>query len=200
MLCRALVVAGKAYAPRKLGDLRLVPNASTIVQRLKDAGFLVVVVTNQPDIGNGLSSLDLVEEMHRRLRERVAVDGILMCPHRQTDRCSCRKPKPGMLLTAARRYGIDLSRSFMVGDRTSDVEAGRNAGCRSVFIDRGYAEGGPSDVEARTGSLQGAAAYILSCVHQSRVMGGRGPRVKSKHFMTTSAHRTSPSTRMGKTT
>lgn len=162
VLCRPLIVEGKAYAPKKLSDFRLVPNASKSVQRLKDAGLVVVVVTNQPDVGHGLVSIEVVEAIHRRLQERVPVDAILTCPHRQTEGCDCRKPLPGMLLTAARRFQIDLSRSFMVGDRTSDVEAGRSAGCRTIFIDRHYAEGGPSKVDARARSLQAATAYILS--------------------------------------
>lgn len=162
VLCRPLIVAGKAFAPKTLSDFRLVPNASKSVQRLKDAGFIVVVVTNQPDVGHGLVSMEVVEAMHRRLQERVPVDGILTCPHRQKEGCDCRKPLPGMLLTAARRFQVDLSRSFMVGDRTSDVEAGRSAGCRTIFIDRHYAEGGPLEVDARARSLQAATAYILS--------------------------------------
>ena len=138
------------------------PNASRSVQRLRDAGYVVVVVTNQPDIGNGLVDAGVVEEMHRRLRERVAVDAILVCPHGQSARCDCRKPRPGMLVTAAKQLQIDLATSYMVGDRASDVDAGRMAGCHTIFIDRHYAEGGPDCVDATAGSLQDATAYILS--------------------------------------
>lgn len=162
VLCRALIVSGKGYAPRTLADFRLVPNASKSVQSLKDAGYLVVVVTNQPDIGNGLVSAAVVEQMHQRLRERVPVDAIFTCPHAQTAGCECRKPKSGMLRDAAQALNIDLPRSFMVGDRASDVQAGRSAGCRTVFIDRKYAEPPPTNADALVRSLGGAAAFILS--------------------------------------
>jgi len=161
VLCRPLMRAGRAYAPRRFDDFRLVPNASRSVQSLKEHGYVVVVVTNQPDIGNGLVGADIVEQMHQRLRARVSVDAVLTCPHRPSDDCDCRKPRPGMLLSAARSHEIDLSRSFMVGDRASDVEAGRRAGCRTVFIDRRYAEAGLDRADVTVRSLQGAAAYIL---------------------------------------
>ncbi len=162
VLSRPLIRARKSYAPRLLRDFKLVPNAAESVRRLKDAGFLVVVVTNQPDIGSGHVGAEVVEQMHDRLRERVAVDAILMCPHSQTDGCECRKPGPGMLLAAAKQYRIDLSRSYMVGDRPSDISAGRSAGCRTVFIDRRYAEGGAPDANFQVRSLQAAVTQILS--------------------------------------
>lgn len=164
VLNRAELRDGKAFAPRDPRDFRLLPKAAAAVDRLKAAGFLVIVVTNQPDIGNGLVDEAAVAAMHARLRERVAVDDIRVCPHRQTLGCDCRKPRPGMLLAAARDHRIDLARSVMVGDRLSDVAAGAAAGCRTVFIDRRYAETRrpfptPPSLVAR--SLPAAVAAIL---------------------------------------
>ena len=131
---------GRSFAPHRLADFRLYEGASQSLAAMKDAGFRLVVVTNQPDVGSGQVDRAVVEEMHRRLNELLPVDAIEACYHRQTDDCDCRKPKPGMLRSAAKRLGIDCTRSFMVGDRASDVEAGRSAGCRTIFIDLGYVD------------------------------------------------------------
>jgi D-glycero-D-manno-heptose 1,7-bisphosphate phosphatase len=131
---------GRSFAPRRLEDFRLYPEAAASLQRLKRAGFLLAVVTNQPDVGNGLIPRSEVDAMHEIMMRELPVDGVKACFHRQGDHCDCRKPKPGMILEAAGELGIDLMKSFMVGDRSSDVEAGRAAGCSTVFIDLGYAE------------------------------------------------------------
>jgi D-glycero-D-manno-heptose 1,7-bisphosphate phosphatase len=102
-----------------------------------------VIVTNQPDVAKGLIAPETLSAMHARLALRLDPDAIEVCPHDQAAGCDCRKPKPGMLLRAAARLRIDLSRSFMIGDRMSDIEAGQTAGCRCIFVDRGYREGKP---------------------------------------------------------
>jgi D-glycero-D-manno-heptose 1,7-bisphosphate phosphatase len=140
VLCRTHVVDGKSYAVRRLADFRLFPGTVAAVNKLRVAGYRIVVVTNQPDIGNGLVEASVVDAMHARLAERIAPDAIEVCPHRQDEDCSCRKPKPGMIVSAAQRLGIDLPASVMVGDRWSDIVAGREAGCYTVFLNRGYRE------------------------------------------------------------
>jgi len=129
--------------PRRLADFRLYPDAAASLQRLKQAGFLLAVVTNQPDVGNGLTLRSEVDAMHEIMTRELPVDSVKACFHRQGDHCDCRKPKPGLILQAAGELGIDLVKSFMVGDRSSDVAAGRAAGCTTVFIDLGYAEPAP---------------------------------------------------------
>jgi len=129
---------GRSYAPQSMQDFRFYPDALASMERLKRAGFLLVVVTNQPDVGAGLIPRAVVDAMHDRLARELPIDAIKTCPHTKTDHCPCRKPKPGMILEAARELGIDLARSFMVGDRSSDVDAGRAAGCATIFIDLGY--------------------------------------------------------------
>lgn len=161
VLSRSLVREGKPYAPRALKEFRLLPRAAVSVKRLQSAGFLVVVTTNQPDIGNELVSRSVVDSMNDQLKRRTSVDDIEMCPHRQDEGCSCRKPKPGMLLKAAQRHGIDLKRSFMVGDRASDIAAGEAVGCRSVFIDRRYRESPPHAPNSIVRSLTAAVDLII---------------------------------------
>ena len=153
---------GKPYAPRRLRDFRLLPGVPKAVAALKRAGFLVVVVTNQPDIGHGLVQASVVEAMHARLRARVAVDDIRVCPHRQDEGCACRKPKPGMLIAAARRWNIDLRRSYMVGDRDGDVIAGNTAGCYTLLINRHYSEPRRAAPDRIVRSLPAGVRFILA--------------------------------------
>ncbi len=155
------VVNGKPYAIRDLAALKLLPGVADATDRLKSAGFALVVVTNQPDIANGKVAAETVEAMHDDLRNRLPLDAIYCCPHSQGAGCDCRKPEPGMLTRAAKEHALDLARSFMVGDRKSDVEAGRRAGCRTVFIDCGYAEGPPATCDATVRDLPEAANWIL---------------------------------------
>jgi len=154
---------GRSFAPLSLDEYRCYPDAAACLQRLKQAGLALVVVTNQPDVGAGRVSRDIVEEMHRRLAERMPVDAIKACFHTEQDRCTCRKPRPGMFFTAARELGIDLATSFMVGDRRSDIEAGAAAGCRTVFIDLGYTTEKPPDRPNQVvKTLAEATTWILS--------------------------------------
>jgi D-glycero-D-manno-heptose 1,7-bisphosphate phosphatase len=153
---------GRSYAPRRLADYHLYDDASACLQRLKAAGFSLVVVTNQPDVGYGLVDLAVVEEMHRRLAAALPVDAIKVCYHRQSDGCDCRKPKPGMLCAAAAELAIDCSRSFMIGDRGSDIEAGRSVGCIGILIDLGYREELHVSPEYRVSSLPEATEIVLA--------------------------------------
>jgi D-glycero-D-manno-heptose 1,7-bisphosphate phosphatase len=144
VLVRAEMRDGKSHAVRRLEDFRLLPGASEAVRALHDHGFLIVAVTNQPDIGNGLVTAEV------------------LCPHRQADNCACRKPKAGMLTAAAARFSIDFSASFMVGDRCSDIVAGRAVGCYTVFVDRGYDRCTDVKPDAVVRSLRQAVQHILS--------------------------------------
>ena len=164
VLNRSLVRGGKPYAPRHASEFRLLPGSRISVEYLKGCGLLVVVVTNQPDIGNGLVAPEEVAAMNLRLRDRVPVDDVLVCPHSQGEGCSCRKPKPGMLLEASRRYDIDLGKSFMVGDRGGDIAAGRAAGCTTIFINRRYAEPLTETPDYVARNLPDAVRIILSLI------------------------------------
>ncbi len=128
---------GQSVAVRRLEDFTMYADALESVRRVKALGAITLVATNQPDVGNGFVDRAIVEDMHHRLRLMAPVDAIYACYHTRADNCGCRKPKPGMLLTASHDLGIDLQRSVMVGDRASDVAAGHAAGCRTILIARG---------------------------------------------------------------
>jgi D-glycero-D-manno-heptose 1,7-bisphosphate phosphatase len=154
---------GRSFAPTRLEDFNFYPEASEALLRLRKAGYLLVVVTNQPDVGRGLIATEIIDEMHRRLRASLPVDSIKVCCHTQDQQCRCRKPKPGLLLEAADELGISLRDSYMVGDRASDVEAGRAAGCQTVFIDLGYTnEKKPDNPSLVVTSVAQAADVILA--------------------------------------
>jgi len=153
---------GRSFAPRNLHDFRIYPGAAESARRLKEAGYTLVVVTNQPDVGNGLVDRSVVEKMHEKLLAAMPIDAIEVCYHTNADDCDCRKPKPGMLLRAAERMGLDCSRSLMVGDRWSDVEAAKAAGCKSVFIDLNYRDRRPEQPDFVVSSFTQAVELILS--------------------------------------
>ena len=158
----ALVRDGKPYSPANLAELELAPQAKEALRELKAQGFKLLVVTNQPDVAKGITTRAVVEEIHRKLASELPVDDIFVCYHKDGDGCDCRKPKPGMILEGARKYDVDLAESFMIGDRWRDMEAGQNAGCRTIFIDGGYEERQPArPADARVHSLREAADWIL---------------------------------------
>jgi len=161
VLTRSLVRDGKAYAPRTLEEFEILPDAGEACDLMKKAGYLLIVVTNQPDVGRGLVSFAIMEEMHRLLRRALPLDEILSCTDPSETPGPRRKPAPGMLLEAAAKWDIDFGASFIVGDRKSDVEAGSAVGCRGLFIDRHYRESKPSHPSATCGSLLEAACWIL---------------------------------------
>jgi D-glycero-D-manno-heptose 1,7-bisphosphate phosphatase len=153
---------GLPVGPLSIDDFRLIDGVGEAVARLKAAGFAVIVVTNQPELARGRLSPELLDQMHARLRLRVPVDAIYVCPHVDDDKCNCRKPNPGMLISAADEHGIELSRSYMVGDRWRDVEAGKAAGCRTVLVDCGYPEQQKSPPDYVVNSLGEAVTTILT--------------------------------------
>jgi D-glycero-D-manno-heptose 1,7-bisphosphate phosphatase len=164
VLNRTDVVDGVPKPPRTVDDFTLLPGVEEACAALGAHGFLLIVVTNQPDIARGAQTLDVIERMHGELRRRLPVDDIYMCPHDDHHNCACRKPRPGMLVAAAAVHGIDLARSVMVGDRDRDVEAGRAAGCRTVFVDGGYGKRPVPDADLTVRSLREAVPWIISQV------------------------------------
>ncbi len=158
---RAVVRDGKPYPPDSVEQLEILPGVADALLRLRAAGFLNIVVTNQPDVATGKQRREVVEAMHDRLGTALAIDGIEVCYHVDADACACRKPKAGMLLKAAADHGIDLARSSLVGDRWRDVGAAHAAGCHAYFIDCGYREKQPEKPYVAVESLPAAADLIL---------------------------------------
>ena len=161
VLNRSTLRNGQPYAPTSLEAFHLLPGVAEAVGDLRQAGFRLIVVTNQPDIATGKISREILDQMHKKLLAWLPLDEIKACCHVDKDQCACRKPKPGMLLEAATKWSIDLPRSFMVGDRWRDVSAGKTAGCKTIFIDYGYAETQIHQPDFVVSSLSEAAKIIL---------------------------------------
>ena len=164
VISRALERDGLPYPPTSLGEFQIFSEVPEACRRLKQAGFLLVVVTNQPDVGRRTLKKEIVEAIHAEMCRQLPMDRVEVCYHPgkgQSD-CDCRKPKPGMLLRAAKELGIDLAQSWMVGDRWRDIDCGHAAGCRTIFIDRGYAEALKQQPNFRVKNLLEAAEIILA--------------------------------------
>ncbi len=160
---RAVVRDGKPFPPAGIDDLELLPDVASAMNSLKAHGFALYVITNQPDVTRGTQTREAVESIHQALSSSLPIDDIFVCYHDDNDECGCRKPLPGLLLEARSKHNIDLSRSFVVGDRWRDIDAGHNAGCKTVLIDYGYRERAPArPPEATVRSLREAADWIIS--------------------------------------
>lgn len=161
VLNAAVVRNGRPYPPETVGEVAVLPGVREAIERLRDAGFVLIVVTNQPDVARGTKSPSEIEAIHTLLGEKLGLTHFRTCFHDDQDACLCRKPAPGLLVSAAADLAVDLSRSYMVGDRWRDVEAGQSAGCTAIFVDSGYRERSPAEPFVRVTSLAEAADWIL---------------------------------------
>ena len=168
VLNKALLRLGISCPPASLDELEILPGVARACATLRAAGFRLIVVTNQPDVARGTATKEMVEQVNQALRERLPLDDIRVCFHDDPHRCDCRKPAPGLILQAAKDWGIDLSSSFMVGDRWRDIEAGSRAGCRTILIHEGEAKAEFSSPDHRAGSLLEATHWIME---QSSLVG-----------------------------
>jgi D-glycero-D-manno-heptose 1,7-bisphosphate phosphatase len=134
---RTFLKDGKARAPDRLEDFEFLPGVKEAINELKQAGFLTIVVTNQPDVARGLQTKEVVDSMNEKVAHDLAIDDLKVCFHTDEHGCQCRKPNSGMLLEAASAWDIDLSLSYMIGDRYSDIQAGNQAGCTSILVGPG---------------------------------------------------------------
>lgn len=159
---QTIVKAGKPYPPASLDELKLYNDTELSLKKLKLAGYLLIVVTNQPDVARGKTSRILVEGIHQALLSILPLDDILVCFHDDHDHCECRKPLPGLIFHAANSYKIDLKNSFMIGDRWKDIEAGQRAHCKTIWLDYAYHEPAPKIApDFKTHSLNEATNWIL---------------------------------------
>ncbi len=136
----AVVRDGRPYPPARLEDVEILPGAVSSVPQLAELGYVLIGITNQPDVARGTQSREVVESINAMILFRLPLREIFVCYHDTKDNCDCRKPKPGLILRAADKYGLDLSQSWMVGDRWKDIAAGRAAGLKTIFVDYRYAE------------------------------------------------------------
>jgi D-glycero-D-manno-heptose 1,7-bisphosphate phosphatase len=161
---RTFVRDGVPHPPGSLDELEILPGVPDALGRLHAMRLPLIVVTNQPDVARGKQTRQEVERINDRLRQSLSLDAIYVCYHDNADHCECRKPKPGLLLRAAAEHGIDLPRSWMVGDRWSDVAAGAAAGCKTVLIQLAYSEGHRCTPDAWVADLSEAVDQIVRSI------------------------------------
>lgn len=142
---KVLMNDGKPFAPRKFDEFELTSGIANTLISFKNMGFLNIVITNQPDVTRGLIEREELNKMTNFMKENLALDDISVCLHDDQHNCDCRKPKPGMLLEASKKWGIDLKNSYFIGDTWKDMAAGRRAGCRTILIKTPYNKGVEGD-------------------------------------------------------
>jgi D-glycero-D-manno-heptose 1,7-bisphosphate phosphatase len=162
---RALERDGRPYPPQTPDEFEILPGTAGALSLLRGLQFELCVVTNQPDVSRGTQSRAVVEAMHQILRSRLNLRHFYVCYHDDRDQCSCRKPLPGLLTAAAAELNLSLTNSYMIGDRWRDIDCGRAAGCRTIFIDRGYAEELRARPDFIAPDLPAAARQIQSELH-----------------------------------
>lgn len=160
VLNRALVRDGKPYPPSSVAEVEILPGVPEALRRLKTAGFVLIVVSNQPDVARGSTPRETVEAINAYLANRLPIDRFIMC-YEDGDFADCRKPRPGMLLAGASEFDVDLGASYMIGDRWRDIDAGIAAGCKTVFIDYGYSEKQPTSWDFNAHALLDAAEIVI---------------------------------------
>ncbi len=149
-------------------QVEFLPGVAEALRELKLRGFLLIIVTNQSAISRKKLTVGVLETIHQRIaqqlgQEGAGIDAVYYCPHEPSADCQCRKPRPRMLQQAAKERGIDLSRSWMVGDAASDIEAGHAAGCRTIWLrPPDFNDQNPPTADFSTDSIRAAAAWILS--------------------------------------
>jgi D-glycero-D-manno-heptose 1,7-bisphosphate phosphatase len=161
VLNRTAVRDGVPHPPNSVAEVEILPGVDEALKRLAALGIPLIVVTNQPDVARGTQTKAAVESINEYLRERLPLTAFYVCYHDTPDNCTCRKPKPGLILDAAAAYNIDLRRSFLVGDRWSDVAAGQAAGCETLLIDLPYSKGDRCSPGHRVRDLGEAAEIIV---------------------------------------
>lgn len=161
VLNASIIVEGIPTPPHTPEEVVILAGVKEAVLLLKKHNFVPVVVTNQPDVARGSTTKSAVEAVNERIREITAVEHFFVCFHEDRDGCECRKPKPGLINKAAEDLNIDLSRSFLVGDRWKDVAAGLKAGVRCFFIDYSYGERAPEQPFTGVNSLLEAVQLII---------------------------------------
>ena len=147
-------------SPPSFDLLEILPGVKESILRLKKLNFVCLVVTNQPDVSRGKIEKKTIIKMNNYLKDEIKLDDIFVCYHDDHDKCKCRKPKPGLLLDASKKWDINLKKSYMIGDRWRDIEAGKSVGCKTIFIDYDYKEAKPKNPDFITDSLLNAVHFI----------------------------------------
>lgn len=128
----------KPIAPWSLEEFKVIKGLNKPLTKIVELGYFLFVISNQPDISKGLVDIPTVESMNSIILDKLPITKIIYCPHEDYHNCSCRKPKPGMLITLSEEYNINLLSSFLIGDNWKDIEAGKTAGCKTILLERKY--------------------------------------------------------------
>jgi len=137
-LNKAYIENGLPISPSSLNKFKIIKGVKKSINRLKKLNFLCILITNQPDVFRGKISKKTVVKMNSYIKKKIKLDDMFVCYHDNEHNCSCRKPKPGLLVKASKKWKIDLNKSFMIGDRWKDILAGKKVGCKTIFINNNY--------------------------------------------------------------
>ena len=151
---RVKLLEGKPYPPSDLSEFIIMSNIKEFLELSHKNNYLNIIITNQPDVSRGKIAASAVEEINSFIRAKLKIDDIYTCFHDDKDFCACRKPKPGNIIKAALNYQIDLSNSYMIGDRWRDIESGENAGCKTIYVDYNYKETKPTTYDFKVNSVK----------------------------------------------
>ena len=160
---KAFIKNGLPESPNSLSELEILPRVKEQILRLKKLNFICLVVTNQPDVQRGKIKKNTIIKMNNFLKKKIELDDIFVCYHDDQDNCNCRKPKPGLLLQARKKWNVDFKKSFIVGDRWRDIQAGKKVGCKTIFLDYKYKDIKPKNPDFVTDTLLNAT-YIIEKV------------------------------------
>jgi D-glycero-D-manno-heptose 1,7-bisphosphate phosphatase len=160
VLNKAIIRNKKPYPPSCLSELEIIPGVYEGLQLLKHSGFKLIVISNQPDVSRGTLKIESVNEINNSIIEQLKIDEVICCFHDDIDNCDCRKPKTGMILEALKKWDIDLSLSYLIGDRWRDIETAKNIGVPSILINYDYDEKKVS-ADFECSNLEEAANFIL---------------------------------------
>jgi D-glycero-D-manno-heptose 1,7-bisphosphate phosphatase len=162
VLNAAIVRQGRPHPPDTVEQVVIIDGVREACRRLSEAGLLLIMVTNQPDIARRTTTRAAVDAINGHLVSELGLDGVFVCPHDDAAGCGCRKPAPGLLLDAADRMRVDRTRSVMVGDRWRDIEAGRRAGVTTVWVRSDYDERAPATPDHIVDSLLDVVPLVAS--------------------------------------
>ena len=157
---KVIIKRGLPFAPLSFDLLEILPSIKESILRLKKLNFVCLVVTNQPDVFRGKIEKKTVIKMNNYIKNQIKIDDIFICYHDDCHNCKCRKPKPGLLLEASKKWDINLKKSYIIGDRWRDIEAGKSAGCKTIFIDCNYKEAKTKNPNFTTDSLLNSVHII----------------------------------------
>lgn len=145
VIIESVVIDGKPYSQYSIQEIKLIDDIKELINYFIELEFIIIVCSNQPDISKGFQPKENIIKINEYIKSKLPINDFFICPHQDSDNCFCRKPKTGLFLDASKKYNIDLSQSFMIGDRKSDIDAGYNAGCKkTIFIDYNYNEEKPT--------------------------------------------------------